>query len=462
MTTLGLIGAGVMGRALASNLADRGVTVVVYDRDAAARARLAGDPRLVAVDSAEALAARLPAPRAILLMVNAGAPVDGSISALLPHLAPGDIIVDGGNSDWRDTIRRTAELTAKGFDFVGLGVSGGEEGARHGPALMAGGSQAAYARIAPWLTAIAARVDGRADGRPCVDWFGPDAGGHFTKMAHNAIEYGVMQAIGEAVQVLRAGLGLSSKEMQEDALVWGQGPRASYLLELSADILGRSDRETGKPLIEVISDKAGQKGTGGWAVEAALSLGVAVPSLAEAVFARTLSGAPERSEAVARLGGSAGKGDASIRKDVGDALFAATLACYAQGFQLLRAGAAEAGWVRDPARAARVWQAGCILRARLLVEVEAAYLAEPELPNLLLAPNLRSTLESCLPAWRRVVGFAAMQGIAVPVLSSSLAYLDGLRTSAGPTTMVQAMRDGFGAHGFQRLDKPGSHHADWS
>jgi 6-phosphogluconate dehydrogenase len=458
MTTLGLIGAGVMGRALASNLADHGVTVIVFDRDAAARARVASDPRLTAVDSAAALAARLPAPRAVLLMVNAGAPVDGSIAALLPHLAPGDIIVDGGNSDWRDTTRRTAELTAAGFDFVGLGVSGGEEGARRGPALMAGGSEAAYARIAPWLTAIAAR----ADGRPCVAWFGPGAGGHFTKMAHNAIEYGVMQAIGEAVQVLRAGLGLSSKEMQEDVLAWGQGPRTSYLLELSADILGRSDRETGRPLIEVISDKAGQKGTGGWAVEAALSLGVALPSLAEAVFARTLSGAPERGEAVARLGTSTKAGDAAIREDLGDALFAATLACYAQGFQLIRAGAAEAGWVRDPARAARVWQAGCILRAKLLVEVEAAYVAEPELPNLLLAPNLKPVVEACLPAWRRVVGFAAMQGIAVPVLSSSLAYLDGLRTAAGPTTMVQAMRDGFGAHGFLRLDKPGSHHADWS
>lgn len=458
MMAIGLIGAGVMGRALAQNLADRGVLVVAFDRDAGARERLAADRRIAVVTAVPDLLSRLAAPRTILLMVNAGGAVESAIADLEPHLAPGDLIVDGGNSDWRDTRRRTAVLAAGGLDFLGLGVSGGEDGARKGPALMAGGSESAYRRIRPWLEAIAAR----ADGRPCADWFGPDAGGHFVKMAHNAIEYGVMQAIGEAVQILRSGLGLSYPEMRAEALRWAEGPRASYLLELTADILGRADRDTGKPLAEVVSDRAGQKGTGCWAVEAALSLGVAVPALAEAVFARTLSGAAERREAVGRLGSPARPGDRSAAADLGDALFAATLACYAQGFQLIRAGAAAHGWVGDLGRAARVWQAGCILRARLLTEVDAAYGAEPDLPNLLLAPRLGPTLAACEPGWRRIVAFAAAHGLPAPVLASSLAYLDGLRTAHGATAMVQAMRDGFGAHGFERLDRPGVHHADWS
>ncbi len=456
--TLGLIGAGVMGGALAQNLADRGVTVVVFDRDAAARSRLAADSRLVIVADIGALIARLPAPRTVLLMVNAGGPVESATADLRAHLSPGDMIVDGGNSDWRDTRRRTADLATAGLDFVGLGVSGGEDGARHGPALMSGGTEAAYGRIRPWLDAIAAR----ADGQPCADWFGPDAGGHFVKMSHNAIEYGVMQAIAEAVQLLQRGLGLSFPEMRIEAEGWARGERASYLLELTANVLGRSDRETGKPLLDVISDRAGQKGTGGWAIEAALSLGVAVPTLSEAVFARTVSGAAERKDAVARLGAPDRKGDAAVRADLGDALFASTLVCYAQGFQLIRAGVAAHGWVGDLARAARVWQAGCILRARFLTDIAAAYGDEPDLANLLLAPRFKATLTACEPGWRRVVAFAAANGIAAPALSSSLAYLDALRTARGSTAMIQAMRDGFGAHGFERVDRPGMHHADWS
>lgn len=456
--TMGLIGAGVMGGALAQNLADRDVTVVVFDRDAAARSRLAVDSRLVIVPDIAALIARLPAPRTVLLMVNAGGPVESAIADLRTHLSPGDMIVDGGNSDWRDTKRRTADLAKAGLEFVGLGVSGGEEGARRGPALMAGGTEAAYQNIRPWLEAIAAR----ADGRPCADWFGPDAGGHFVKMSHNAIEYGVMQAIAESVQLLQRGLGLSFPEMRAEAEGWARGDRASYLLELTANVLGRSDRDTGEPLLDVISDRAGQKGTGGWAIEAALSLGVAVPTLAEAVFARTVSGASERKDAVVRLGAPDRKGDASVRADLGDALFASTLVCYAQGFQLIRAGAAAQGWVNDLSRAAKVWQAGCILRARFLVDIAAAYGEEPALSNLLLAPRFKTTLMACEPGWRRIVAFAAVHGIAVPVLSSSLSYLDALRTSRGSTAMIQAMRDGFGAHGFERVDRPGMHHADWS
>jgi 6-phosphogluconate dehydrogenase len=458
MTTIGLIGAGVMGRALAQNLADRLATVVVFDRDAAARSRLSADSRLIIAADVASMMARLPSPRTVLLMVNAGAPVESATADLRAHLAPGDMIVDGGNSDWRDTRRRTAELAAGGLDFVGLGVSGGEEGARRGPALMAGGTEAAYGRIRPWLEAIAAR----ADGRPCADWFGPDAGGHFVKMAHNAIEYGVMQAIAETVQILQHGLGLSFQEMKKEAEGWAAGNRASYLLELTQDILGRADRDTGKPLIEVVSDRAGQKGTGGWAIEAALSLGVAIPTLSEAVFARTLSGSPERKDAAQRLGAPARKGEGFERGDLGDALFAATLACYAQGFQLIRAGAAAHGWVGDLSRVARVWQAGCILRARLLTDVASAYEEAPALANLLVAPRLAATLAACEPGWRRTVAFAAGHGIAAPVLSSSLAYLDALRTPRGATSMIQAMRDGFGAHGFERVDRPGMHHADWS
>jgi 6-phosphogluconate dehydrogenase len=458
MTQIGLIGAGVMGRALAQNLADHGLSVVAFDRDAGARERLAADARITVVPDAETLVGCLAAPRTVLLMVNAGGPVEAAIGDLRSRLGRGDMIVDGGNSDWRDTRRRTQDLGAAGLDFVGLGVSGGEEGARKGPALMAGGSDAAYARIRPWLEAVAAR----ADGRPCADWFGPDAGGHFVKMAHNAIEYGVMQAIAEAVQILRQGLGLHYAEMRQHALEWGRGARASYLLELTADILGRRDAATGEPLIEVIADRAGQKGTGGWAVEAALSLGVAIPTLAEAVFARTVSGAAERGEARARLGDPLRRGGHAIASDLGEALFATTLACYAQGFQLIRAGAAAHGWAGDLGRAARVWQAGCILRARLLTDVDAAFAEETTLPNLLLARRLKQTLVGAEPGWRRVVAFAATHGLPVPALSSALAYLDALRTRHGATAMIQAMRDGFGAHGFERLDKPGTHHADWS
>ncbi len=459
MTTLGLIGAGVMGRALAQNLADRNVTVVVFDRDAAARSRAAEDSRLVVVPSLGVLLGKLPKPRAVLLMVNAGRPVESAIADLRPHLERGDVIVDGGNSEWRDTQRRTADLAKEGLDFVGLGVSGGEEGARRGPAMMAGGSEAAYTRIRPWLAAIAARAD---DGTACADWFGPDAGGHFVKMAHNAIEYGVMQAIAEATQILQHGLGLSYPEMKREADGWAAGNRASYLLELTSDILGRSDGETGKPLLDVISDRAGMKGTGGWAVEAALSLGVAVPTLTEAVFARTLSGQPERKSVVERLGAPMKAGDAKARADLGDALFAATLVCYAQGFQLIKAGAAAHGWVKDVGRAARVWQAGCILRAKFLTDIAAAYSAEPELPHLLASPAFAKVVAACEPAWRRTVAFAASQGIAAPVFASSLAYLDAMRTAKGATSMIQALRDGFGRHGFERVDKPGTHHADWS
>lgn len=459
MTTLGLIGAGVMGRALAQNLADRNVTVVVFDRDAAARSRAADDARLVVVPSLGVLLGKLPKPRAVLLMVNAGRPVESAIADLRPHLERGDIIVDGGNSEWRDTQRRTADLAKEGLDFVGLGVSGGEEGARRGPAMMAGGSEAAYTRIRPWLEAIAART---VDGTACADWFGPDAGGHFVKMAHNAIEYGVMQAIAEATQILQHGLGLSYPEMKREADGWAAGNRASYLLELTSDILGRADRETGKPLLDVIADRAGMKGTGGWAVEAALSLGVAVPTLTEAVFARTLSGQPERKSVVERLGAPVKKGDAKTKSDLGDALFAATLVCYAQGFQLIKAGAAAHGWVKDVGRAARVWQAGCILRAKFLTDIAAAYSAEPELPHLLASPAFAKVVAACEPAWRRTVAFAASQGIAAPVLASSLSYLDAMRTAKGATSMIQALRDGFGRHGFERVDKPGTHHAEWS
>ncbi len=459
MTTLGLIGAGVMGRALAQNLADRGVTVVVYDRDAAARSHTAEDKRLVVVPSLGVMLGKLPKPRAVLLMVNAGKPVESAIADLRPHLERGDIIVDGGNSEWRDTQRRTAELAKDGLDFVGLGVSGGEEGARRGPAMMAGGTEAAYRRIKPWLEAIAARAD---DGSACADWFGPDAGGHFVKMAHNAIEYGVMQAIAETTQILQAGLGLSYPEMKKEAAGWAAGDRASYLLELAEDILGRSDGETGRPLLDVISDRAGMKGTGGWAIEAAMSLGVAVPTLAEAVFARTLSGAPERKSVADRLGTPVRVGEATVRADLGDALFAATLVCYAQGFQLIRAGAAAHGWVKDLGRAARVWQAGCILRAKFLTHITAAYSNEPELPHLLAAPDFAKIIAACEPAWRRTVALAASRGIAAPVLSSSLAYLDAMRTAKGATSMIQALRDGFGRHGFERVDRPGTHHADWS
>lgn len=464
MTTIGLIGAGVMGRALAQNIADRDVTVVVFDRDAAARSRAAEDSRLAVATDIGAFIARLPAPRTVLLMVNAGKPVESAIADLRLHLERGDMIVDGGNSEWRDTQRRTADLAKDGLDFVGLGVSGGEEGARRGPAMMAGGTEAAYQRIRPWLEPIAARAD---DGSACADWFGPDAGGHFVKMAHNAIEYGAMQAIAEAVQILQHGLGLSFPEMKKEAAGWAAGNRASYLLELTEDILGRGDRETGKPLLEVISDRAGMKGTGGWAVEAAMSLGVAVPTLAEAVFARTLSGSPERKIVVERLGAPTKAGDAKalnakVGADLGDALFAATLVCYAQGFQLIKAGAAAHGWVKDLGRAARVWQAGCILRAKFLTDITAAYAAEPELPHLLASQRFAKTVAACEPAWRRTVAFAAVNGIAAPVLASSLAYLDAMRTAKGATSMIQALRDGFGRHGFERVDRPGTHHADWS
>ncbi|MBI1774428.1 MAG: NADP-dependent phosphogluconate dehydrogenase [Proteobacteria bacterium] len=462
MRAIGLIGLGVMGRNLALNLAGHGIAVHAYDLDEAARTGLAGLESIRLSRSPAALLAGLERPRAILVMVNAGAATDRAIESLEPGLSAGDILADGGNAHYTDTIGRARALGKSGVRFLGLGVSGGAEGARLGPALMAGGDAGAFRELEPILDAIAAKAGGRA----CLGYFGGDGAGHFVKMVHNAIEYAVMAAIAEAWFALRHLAGLAHGEAAEAIAGWNRGEAQSYLLEITADVLGRIDGASGQPLVEMVLDRAEQKGTGAWAVEASLALGVAAPSLAEAVFARTLSSAKEeRVAAELRLGSplhvDPSQRDA-LRRQLPRALFAATLACYAQGFQLLAAGSSQHGWNIDPAAVAEVWRGGCILRAALLDPIAAAFRGAPGLANLMLDSALAAAMAEREADWRAMVAAALVGGAPVPVLASALAYAQGYRTKRGAAALIQAQRDRFGGHGFQRIDRPGNHHGPWS
>ncbi len=462
---IGLIGLGVMGQNLALNIADHGHPVAVYNRTPARTEAFAAsdEARGFPVQpclSLKALVAAVRRPRPIVLMIKAGAPTDGQIDELAPLLEPGDVIIDGGNAAYQDTIRRERALRARGLLFLGAGISGGEEGARHGPSIMVGGDAAAFARVRGVFEAIAADVDGV----PCCAHLGPDGAGHFVKMLHNGIEYADMQLIAETFALMRDGEGLSYPAMQAAFAEWNRGELDSYLIAITADILGKTDPETGKPMVEVILDRAGQKGTGGWAVEAAVGLGVPAPTIAEAVAARSLSALKaERVEAAARLKGpeAAGRSDLSLA-ELENALLAAKLCAYAQGFAVMAGAAGAHGWPLDFGTIATIWRGGCIIRARFLNRIKDAYDRDPKLANLLLDAYFADLIGKAQRGLRQVVAAAAEAGIAVPALASALAYFDGYRSARLPASLIQAQRDYFGAHTYERIDRPGAVHSDWT
>ncbi|HNW60707.1 MAG TPA: decarboxylating NADP(+)-dependent phosphogluconate dehydrogenase [bacterium] len=464
---IGVVGLGVMGRNLALNIERHGYPVAGFDLDLKQRQNAAekfsGKQMTVCASMAEFLQA-LESPRKILMMVPAGKPVDAVIHELTPHLSPGDILIDGGNTYFPDTERRTKELTAQGFHYIGTGVSGGEEGALRGPSIMPGGSPAAWPHVKPILQAIAAKV---ADGTPCCEWVGNGGAGHFVKMVHNGIEYGDMQMICEAYFLMEQLLGLSAAEMQKVFAEWNQGELNSYLIEITADIMAKTDDRTGRPMIEVILDTAGQKGTGKWTSQVALDLGVPAPTIAEAVFARTLSAIKEERVAAARLlPGPAARfsGDKkAFIEQIRSALYAAKICSYAQGFQLMAAASKEFGYGLHFGQIALLWRGGCIIRAQFLEKIKQAFDDQPDLPNLLLAPYFREALARHHQAWRSVVSTAVEHGLSIPAFSSALAYYDGYRSGRLPANLLQAQRDYFGAHTYERNDAPRGQffHTEW-
>jgi 6-phosphogluconate dehydrogenase len=463
---LGVTGLATMGQNLARNAARRGFAVAVHNRTATRTRELLerhGDEgRLVGAFSVEELVAALARPRRILVMVKAGPPVDAVLDELAAHLDPGDLLIDGGNSWFEDTRRRERALAERGLRFLGTGVSGGEEGALHGPSIMPGGSPEAYGLVEQLLTTIAAQVDGV----PCCRLIGPDGAGHYVKMVHNGIEYADMQLIAEAYDLLGQGLGLGAAELAEVFDRWNQGDLDSFLIETTAKVLRQVDRATGQPLVDVILDQAEQKGTGRWAVQSALELGVPVTGITEAVFARVLSSQREQREAAAKAlaGPSARPGAAGERMvdDVRDALYASKVVAYAQGFEQIAAAADAYGWQVDLGGLATIWRGGCIIRARFLDRIREAYEADPGLRSLLLAEYFRDAVAEAQGAWRRVVADAVELGVPTPAFASSLAYYDGVRRERGPASLLQGLRDFFGAHTYRRLDRPGSFHTRWS
>ena len=466
---IGLVGLAVMGENLVLNMESKGFSVAVYNRttskvDDFLAGRGAGKKILGAHSSAE-LASLLASPRKVMIMVKAGQAVDDTIAQLLPYLDKGDIIIDGGNSNYEDTRRRAAELEAKGFLFVGSGVSGGEEGALNGPSLMPGGSAAAWKHIRPIFQAIAAKVE---DGSPCCDWVGSDGAGHFVKMVHNGIEYGDMQLICEVYQIMRDRLGMSEDEMSAVFAQWNSGDLDSYLVEITRDILAYKDQD-GSPLVTKILDTAGQKGTGKWAGIAALNFGVPLTLIGESVFARCLSAAKaERVIASKILAGpkaSAFTGDKkAFLKDLGAALYAAKVVSYAQGFLLMAEAAKEYGWSLDFGSIALMWRGGCIIRSVFLGKIKEAFDKDKTLANLMLAPFFAEKLAAGQASWRRVVSECAASGIPAPALYSSLSYYDGMRTERLPANLLQAQRDYFGAHTYERVDQPRGKffHTNWT
>jgi len=462
---IGLIGLAVMGQNLVLNMERTGYSVAVYNRTAERtrefmERRTAGK-NICAGYTLEEFVGLLKPPRAVMLMVKAGAPVDAVIEQLKPHLEPGDLIIDGGNSFFKDTERRAQALENEGLLYIGTGVSGGEYGALYGPSIMPGGQREAYERVRPILEAIAAKVNGD----PCVTHIGPRGAGHYVKMVHNGIEYGDMQLIAEAYDILSRAGGLSATELHKVFAEWNRGELESYLIEITIDIFAKMDDETGKPLVEVILDEAKQKGTGKWTSQDALDLGAPTPTINAAVESRIISAYKEERVAASKvLSGPAiayeGDRDALIQ-DVRQALFAAKICSYAQGMALLRAASHEYDYNLDLAAIARIWRGGCIIRAAFLNDVSAAFQQGPELPNLLLDPYFKETVESRQTALRRVVKTAVGLGIPCLAFSSSLAYYDAYRTARLPANLTQAQRDYFGAHTYRRVDKEGVFHTEW-
>lgn len=465
--SFGVIGLAVMGENLALNVERNGYPISVYnrtrDKTDAFMANRAQGKNAYAAYSIQDFVASLERPRKILIMVKAGGPVDAVIQELKPLLDQGDILIDGGNSLYTDTARRAAELESASFTFIGMGVSGGEEGALNGPSLMPGGTQTAYEFLSPILTKIAAQVD---DG-PCVTYIGPGGAGHYVKMVHNGIEYGDMQLIAEAYDLLKSTLGLNHEQLHEVFAEWNQTPELnSFLVEITAEIFKQMDPDTGLPLVDVIQDAAGQKGTGQWTVGTALELGVPIPTIIAAVTARHISsGRDQRVHAAQLLSGPASskyEGDttAFISK-VRDALYCSKMCSYAQGMALLGKASQAFEFGLDLGEIARIWKGGCIIRAGFLNKIKAAYHEDAGLANLLLAPEFKQTILDKQAAWRDVIATAAQTGIAVPAFSASLDYFDSYRRDRLPQNLTQAQRDFFGAHTYQRIDKPGSFHTEW-
>jgi 6-phosphogluconate dehydrogenase len=464
---IGLIGLAVMGQNLALNMSDHGFTVAVYNRTPGRTEEFvsgsAADADIVGAYSLEELVGWLAPPRRVLLLVKAGPAVDTVIAELIEHLEPGDVIIDGGNSHYQDTIRRARDLEARGFHFIGAGISGGEEGARHGPSIMPGGSPQAWRAVRDVLQAVAARV---ADGTPCCDWVGPDGAGHYVKMVHNGIEYGDMQLIAEAYDVMHRGLGMSHGEMADVFGDWNRGRLNSYLIEITAEIMRRTEDD--RPLVESILDAAGQKGTGRWTAVAALETGVPMTMVTEAVFARVLSSLKDqRVTASDVLGGPpatfAGETGAAVT-DLEQALYASKIVSYAQGFMLMREASGEHDWDLDYGAIALLWREGCIIRAAFLDEIREAYARDPGLANLLLDPYFATAVDQAQDGWRRIVAGAVSAGIPVPAASAALTFFDGYRSARLPANLIQAQRDYFGAHTYERIDRPRGifFHTDWA
>ncbi len=495
---IGLIGLEVMGKNLALNMADHGFKVAVYNRTTAkTEAFIAENPpgvigpggALIPGAELKDFVASIKAPRRIVLLVKAGAPTDATIDGLKPLLSKGDVVIDGGNAEWQDTVRREAALNAMGILFVGSGVSGGEEGARFGPSLMPGGKPEAWATLKPVWEAIAAKVDattgkpimGAAPGKPvkggvaCTTYIGPGGAGHFVKMVHNGIEYGDMQLICEAYHFMRDALSMENAEMSRVFAEWNRGDLDSFLIEITADILKQKDPATGSDFVDMVLDAAGQKGTGKWTINAALDLGVPVPTMAEAVFARNISAMKaERVAAAEKIAGepiyrqlfdwpSDGDEDHTALTAVRDALYCSKICSYAQGFALMQAASKAHNWGLKLGEIAMIFRGGCIIRARFLQKIYEAFQRDPSLPNLLLDPYFAGVLKAAQPNWRMTVASAAGGGVPVPAFASALSYFDSYRSARLPANLLQAQRDYFGAHTYERVDRPRGefYHVDW-
>ncbi|CAI8294454.1 MAG: 6-phosphogluconate dehydrogenase, NADP(+)-dependent, decarboxylating [Opitutia bacterium UBA7350] len=487
VSEIGLIGLAVMGQNLALNIADHGFKISVYNRTTAKMTDFVRENPdtpggLVGCETLEAFVASLKRPRKIIILVQAGWATDKVIEGLLPLLEAGDIIIDGGNARWDDTIRREKELTEQGFRFIGSGVSGGEEGARFGPSLMPGGSPEAWEHLKPIWKAIAAKVDdetgkpleGAAPGNPikggfsCTAYIGPDGAGHYVKMVHNGIEYGDMQMICEAYDLLRHVLGLNPAEMGDIFSEWNQGELDSFLIEITADILKQNDPVTGKAFVDIVLDTAGQKGTGKWTSVNALDMGTPAPTVAEAVFARCLSAVKDERLAASEILSGPNPEPYSGNKPelveaIRQALYASKICSYAQGFQLMREAQKEYHWSLNFGEIAQIFRGGCIIRAAFLQKITEAFTRDPELANLLLDPYFKGAIDTAQESWRRVIAIAAEHGVPVPTFSSALAYYDGYRTARLPQNLLQAQRDYFGAHTYERIDQPRGqfYHIDW-
>lgn len=466
---IGLIGLAVMGENLVLNMESHGFTVAVYNRTTARvdefiNGRAKGK-KIIGTHSIPELVAQLKRPRKVMMMVKAGAAVDDMIAQVAPHLEPGDILIDGGNTHYPDTTRRTRELKAKGLLFIGTGVSGGEEGALLGPSIMPGGNPEAWPHVKPIFQAIAAKVDG---GVPCCDWVGDEGAGHYVKMVHNGIEYGDIQLICEAYDLLRRLLGMKADELHQIFANWNKGPLDSYLIEITRDIFAFKDPETGKPMVDLILDIAGQKGTGKWTVDSALDLSIPLTLIAEAVFARCLAAQKDERVAASKIVSGpkvAFSGNrAGLVNDVEMALYASKICSYAQGFALMNAMAKESGWRINNGAVALMWRGGCIIRSVFLGKIKEAFDRNPGLPNLLVDPYFAGELERSQAGWRRAASAGALNGVPLPAMSSALAYFDGYRSANLPANLLQAMRDYFGAHTYERVDRPRGQffHTNWT